>query len=301
MMPRASFLFVALQASVFATVFAMALVLASTPTPLPSSLGIRGLKRARSVRSRIWADFEPLVRWTGARLAPFLTSRARARLDAQISFAGDPAGITPEEYVALCMLSGIGALCLGSTLCSLFDLPAVCAVVGGVLGAALPWQYFSGAAQRREQSVQQSLPYVVDLLALALGAGIDFPGALRQVSEKASDPDDPMMGEVSYILQELLVGKTRRQAMLEFAVRCPYEAVQEFVSAVVKAEQRGNPLAEVLQIQASSSRTRRTVHAEESAAKAGVQLIVPCALVFISVLLIIVAPLFMQLEPALGV
>ncbi len=173
--------------------------------------------------------------------------------------------------------------------------------MGGVLGAALPWQYFSGAAQRREQSVQQSLPYVVDLLALALGAGIDFPGALRQVSEKASDPDDPMMGEVSYILQELLVGKTRRQAMLEFAVRCPYEAVQEFVSAVVQAEQRGNPLAEVLQIQASSSRTRRTVHAEESAAKAGVQLIVPCALVFISVLLIIVAPLFMQLEPALGV
>jgi tight adherence protein C len=272
-------------------------VLANAPTPLASRLGIRGLKRARSLRNPWWADVEPLVRWVAGRVSPLL-GRSKRRLDLQISLAGYPAGVIPEEYVALCMLSAFTTLCLGSFVCALTHEPKVWAALAGLIGGALPWLHFSGETQRRSQSIQNGLPYAVDLLALSLGAGLDFPGALRQVVDKASDPCDPLIGEINYILQELLVGKTRRQALLEFSERCPYEAVIEFTGAVVQAEERGNPLAAVLQIQATSSRARRSVRAEESAAKASLQMLVPCLLVFVSVLLIIVAPLFLALVSA---
>ena len=66
--------------------------------------------------------------------------------------------------------------------------------------------------------------------------------------------------------------------------------------AVVQAELRGNPLVDVLRIQAEVSRRKRTVRAEESAAKAGVALAGPLILVFLTILILIVAPIVMKLQ-----
>jgi tight adherence protein C len=76
----------------------------------------------------------------------------------------------------------------------------------------------------------------------------------------------------------------------------PSESVREFVGAVVQAELRGNPIAEVLRIQADVARRRRTVRAEERAAKASVAMLAPLLLVFIAILIMIVAPVVMQLD-----
>jgi tight adherence protein C len=144
------------------------------------------------------------------------------------------------------------------------------------------------------------LPYLIDLISLALGAGLDFPGSLRQVVDKTSDADDPLVEEVGYILQELQIGKTRRQALTEFRNRVPGDSVNEFVAAIVQAEERGNPLADVLKIQAASSRQRRSVMGEEAAAKAGIKLIAPALMVFAACIIIIAGPLFFEIAPLVG-
>ena len=92
--------------------------------------------------------------------------------------------------------------------------------------------------------MNRRLPYAIDLLALGMGAGLDFPGAVRQVVEKSGAPDDPLVEEFTLILQGLNLGRTRRQALEDFAERVPSDAVKEFVGAVVQAELRGNPVAE---------------------------------------------------------
>ncbi|RYE80561.1 MAG: type II secretion system F family protein, partial [Myxococcales bacterium] len=69
----------------------------------------------------------------------------------------------------------------------------------------------------------------------------------------------------------------------------------EFVGAVVQAEERGNPVAAVLQIQASVSRIRRTVRAEEAAAKAGVAMVGPLMLVFVCIMLIVMGPMILRI------
>ncbi len=282
----------AVGVSLFLLVYAMA----SAPTRIASRLGLRGLKRQRALSEPgLWPQFEPLVRWLGVRVSGLLPDEQRNKLDEQITMAGDYLGITTDEYLALCVLSFIGAVIAGLVLGYMADNYTIPVLLGPV-GAFLPYMQISGAAQERQKEISRGLPYVIDLMALAMGAGLDFPGAVRQVVEKSSNPNDPIVEEFTLILQTLNLGQTRKEALQEFARRCPVEAVKEFVGALVQAEERGNPVADVLQIQATSSRTRRSVRAEEMAAKAGVAMTGPLVLVFASVMILIMGPMSLKMS-----
>ncbi|HEY1955885.1 MAG TPA: type II secretion system F family protein [Polyangiaceae bacterium] len=277
-------------------IFLLMYAMASAPTRIASRLGLRGLKRQRALSSPgLWPSLEPLIRWLGVRVSGLLPEEYRDRLDEQITQAGDLLGLTVDEYVALCVVSFFGCTAAGFGLAAIMDnftLPLLC----GPIGAVLPYMQISGYAQDRLKNVSRGLPYVIDLMALAMGAGLDFPGAVRQCVEKSSNPNDPIVEEFTLILQTLNLGQTRKEALLEFARRCPVEAVKEFVGALVQAEERGNPVADVLQIQATSSRTRRSVRAEELAAKAGVAMTGPLVLIFATVMMLIMGPMALKMN-----
>jgi tight adherence protein C len=146
------------------------------------------------------------------------------------------------------------------------------------------------------KEVSRRLPYAIDLLSLSMGAGLDFPGAVRQVVDKSGTTNDPVVEEFTLILQSLQLGRTRRSALEAFAERVPVEGAVEFVGAMVQAELRGNPVVDVLRIQAEVARRKRTVRAEESAAKAGAAMMGPLVLVFLSIMILIIAPIVMKLQ-----
>ncbi|MCA9594444.1 MAG: type II secretion system F family protein [Myxococcales bacterium] len=270
--------------------------LASAPSRVASRLGMRGLKRQRALEeNELWAGIEPLVRWLGVRVSGIMSDDQHRALDKKLALAGDWLGITPEEFVGLSILSFFGGLTFGGVAGMMTDMGVVMVFVVGPIGGALPWMQMSGIAADRMKGINRGLPYAVDLIALAMSAGKDFPGALRQVVEKSSDPDDPLTEEFARILQELSIGRTRKMAMISFAERNPSDAVAEFVNSVVQAEEKGNPLADVLQIQAGMSRMRRSVNAEKAAAKAGVQMVGPLALVLICILALIMGPMMLKL------
>src|SRR6185312_13047746 len=209
---------------------------------------------------------------------------------------GDYLGLTPEEYVSLSLVSAVGFGVVGSLSAAVLgNNPMLFLMIGTGLGAALPYLQISGEGQRRIKEINRGLPYVVDLMALGMSAGLDFPGAVRQVVEKSSNPEDPLIEELTRVLQELQLGRTRKQALTDFAKRAPTPAVTEFVSALVQAEDRGNPVADVLQIQAGVSRMRRTVNAEEAAAKAGVKMVGPLFLLFACIMLLVMGPMILKL------
>jgi tight adherence protein C len=274
---------------------------ASAPTRLAPRLGLRGLKRQRAIaEGGSWSQVEPLVRWLGVRVSGILSDEQRNKLDEQISFAGDILGLTSDEFFALMIGSGVLGFVVGGFIgFGMHTGGLMMVIIGGPVGAMLPYMQITGVAQDRLKAISRSLPYVIDLMALAMGAGLDFPGAVRQVVEKSSNPDDPIVEEFTLIMQSLQLGRTRKEALLEFARRCPVDAVKEFTGALVQAEERGNPVSEVLQIQASSSRTRRSVRAEEMAAKAGVAMVGPLLLVFITVMILIMGPILIKVMSSL--
>ncbi len=287
----------------WAVAVAVALVLAfltyavgSAPTRVASRLGMRGLKRRRAVENNpAWAQIEPIVRWFGVRVSGILTDGFRRTLDRQLALAGDWMGLTPEEYVGLSIVSFLFGLLVGATVGVMMAMPAMLISICGPLFASFPYLLISGEAQERLKQVNRGLPFVIDLMALAMSAGLDFPGAIRQVVEKSSDPNDALVEEFTRVLQELQLGRTRKQALVDFMDRVPTDQVTEFVNAIVQAEAKGNPFADVLQIQAGVSRIRRSVRAEELAAKAGVAMVGPLFLLFGCIMLLVVAPMVMKL------
>ena len=267
----------------------------SAPSRVPERLGVRGLKRQRALQDSGWRRVEPAVRWLGVRLSGALSDVQYTVIDRQLLLAGDYLGLTPPEYVALSVFTFWVGLTGGLVLSRLTHMGAILVVALAFFGAAFPYITISGEVVKRFKIVSRRLPGAIDLIALAMSAGLDFPGAIRQVVEKSSDPFDPLTEELGWILHKLSLGNTRRQVLEEFADRVPVEVVLEFVGAVSQAEERGHPVSQVLQIQAQTSRQRRSVRAEENAAKAGIALSGPLILIFLAILLLIMAPIVLRL------
>ncbi|MGE5785624.1 MAG: type II secretion system F family protein [Myxococcales bacterium] len=277
--------------------FCLTYAMANAPSGDATRLGLRGLKRRRALAENGgWAAVEPIVRWIGRRLRGLLSDSQVASLDLQITRAGDFMGIVPEELLGLAVLSG--------TLGSVFGLIVSRVTNGGYLvtllvmafGFFAPFMVLSSATDDRNRSILQRLPGAIDLLALAMSAGLDFPSSIRQIVEKAGNTADPLIEELCLILQSLKLGRTRRQALELFAHRVPCRPVVDFTGAIVQAELRGTPLANVLLLQAETARFQRTVQAEEAASKAGVKLLIPLALVFLCTLTLIIAPMVIRLR-----
>jgi tight adherence protein C len=284
----------ALGASAAALGFALTLA----PSRNASRLGLRGLKRQRALEhSGTWRVLEPVVRWLGVRFGSVLSAAQRERIDRRLSLAGDVMGLSPEELVALSLLSTVGGVGLALAFAHVGDIGINLLLMLFVpIGALLPHFQITGMGRDRLVAISRGLPFVVDLMGMAMSAGLDFPGAVRQVVEKAPNQNDPTVEELTLALQGMQIGRSRQDVLRELARRAPCDAVLEFTGALIQAELRGNPIGEILQIQAGTYRTRRSVNAEEAAAKAGVQMTAPLFLVFVSVLMLVLGPMLVGLK-----
>lgn len=264
-------------------------------------LGLRGLRRRQAlVKEDAWRLLEPGVRWLATAVSRAVSDEQRAKLDAQLVRAGDPLGLEPEELIVLTALCGLVGASAGIAYVLFWQGTAVSIAIFGVALGLLPMVRIDALGQERTLRIQRGLPPSVDLMCLGLSAGLDFPAAIRQIVEKSAQKDDALVDELSLVLSELQLGKTRREALEMFAARNPLDSVKEFVGFVVQSEEEGNPLAQILSVQATVARQRRGVRAEEMAGKATLKIIAPIGLVLMSVLILIAAPLVLQLMGSLN-
>jgi len=194
------------------------------------------------------------------------------------------------------VLGAAGGALMGVAFGAVIGNPELMIMMLTPFGAAVPHSIVSGEGTQRMLQVRRGLPGAIDLMALSMSAGLDFPGAVRQVVEKASSPDVPTIEEFRHMLSGLQLGRTRKQTLLDFANRVPIASAREFVAAVVQAEERGNPLAEVLRMQAEMLRRDRTANAEEAAAKAGVAMAGPILLLVVAIMILLIGPMILKLK-----
>jgi tight adherence protein C len=204
--------------------------------------------------------------------------------------AGQPMGMCADEWLGLSVLCwfvlGIG----GAWLTVLADMDVIWALGMLVLSALAPLTHLQQLASERAKQLERSLPSAMDLCVLCMGAGSDFPAALRFVVADLGSTHPVCQEELSQVLDELRLGRTRVEALSALAERTRSPAIREFVAAVCQSETKGTALVEALDIQASTLRARRSVLAEEAAARAGIRLMVPMLLMVVCVLLIVIGP-----------
>ncbi|MHB8576481.1 MAG: type II secretion system F family protein [Dehalococcoidia bacterium] len=226
-----------------------------------------------------------------AQLRQMLPSRMFDRLGALLLAAG--MATQPETY-ALCWAAlavGLPALYLLTAGRSSSGMGQTQLILLGVLtgiGLYLPLTFVRSRVKKRHKLLSRALPDSMDLLTTCVEAGLGIDAALARVAEKAKEP---LGAEIRMILRTMGMGRPRREALEQFAVRNALPEIRSFVSAVIQAEMMGVSLGHVLRVQTEALRVQRRQKAEQCAQKAPVKIIIVLALfIFPAMFIVILGP-----------
>lgn len=155
-------------------------------------------------------------------------------------------------------------------------------------GWAWPRLHERREERRRLARLQAGLPEVVDLLALAVGAGANVSHAVAAAGRRGVGP---LAGELARITGEVGRGRRVADALDELPERAG-EAIRPLTAALGTCDRYGAPLGPALERLADEVRRQRQRQAEEAARKVPVVLLFPLVLCILPAFaLLTVAPL----------
>jgi tight adherence protein C len=213
-----------------------------------------------------------------------------ARLMAAGMRKTSPMGVIASKGI-LAVGGGIFGLILGSTLSPKQAL--LWAFLFGVLGFVAPGAYLNSRVRRRQASVAAELPDALDLLSVSVEAGLGFDGAVQKLTEHM---EGPLIEEFELALGEIRIGEGRQEALKKMAERSASPEMGSFVRSIIQADQLGISLGRILRIQASDSRLKRQMLAEEKAMKAPIKMLFPTVVfIFPAMFIVILGPAFLNI------
>jgi len=162
------------------------------------------------------------------------------------------------------------------------------------LGYLLPELWLRRKINQRKYEIARVLPETVDLLGLCVEAGLDFTTAVKWVIEKKVSTN-PMIEELTLVLDEIKWGKPRSQALRDMAKRLNIPEVSSFVQALVQAERMGTPVSEAFGIISEDTRLQRYRRGERYALQAPIKILLPLIFCILPVIGIIIGgPILLQ-------
>jgi tight adherence protein C len=237
----------------------------------------------------------PIMQQVAKLTTSFTPQQALERTQRMLNLAGNPSGLTPSvmwtmRFISLIGLSGLMLLMFARRSPTMLLLGGV---GGAVVGFMLPQMWLSSRVTRRQQAVIRALPDALDLMSIAVEAGLGFDQAMTQVSTKWDNELSLAFGRV---IREIQLGKTRREALRAMADSIDVPDVTSFTAAIIQADQLGVSIARVLKIQADQMRIKRRQRAQEKAQQAPIKMMIPLVtLIFPSIWLVILGPAAVQL------
>lgn len=224
------------------------------------------------------------------RMTPSQTlTRTRRYLElAGLSQKIGPAEFVAARYIIAVVLGGLVILLMGRLAGVPMSRKLLLIVVAFALGYYLPGSWLGSKIRRRQHEILKSLPDALDLLTICVEAGLSFDAAMAKVVEKW---DNELSRAFARVLQEVQLGKLRREALRDMADTMDIRDVSNFVAALIQADQLGVSIAKVLRIQSDQMRVRRRQRAEELARQAPIKMIIPIVfLIFPALFIILLGP-----------
>jgi tight adherence protein C len=213
-----------------------------------------------------------------ARIGARLGLRAPRGLAARVAAAGldRPVGdvVALQAGLALLLTLAVAPLVPAAP----GRLGAALVLAGPAAGFAAPELALRRRIRARERTMGQELPDVLDLLRVAVGAGLTPRRALGEVGRRHPGV---LARELVRMTERARLGEPIEAALDHLQARCPAAGVAALVAALRRAERHGAPLAPTLAAQAAEARSRRAARRSEAAAKAApkIQLVVALLLV----------------------
>jgi tight adherence protein C len=219
--------------------------------------------------------FVPVVAKIGSAIRRVTPIGMRERIARKLVLAGDAPELADKMAAFKVIGLGCGAV-LAYALAALAGLAAVLQIaapfLGGAMGYLVPAGGIGQRALNRQEAIQRAMPDTIDLLTIAVEAGLGFDAALAHVRRRVPGP---LSDEIGRMLQEIQLGVSRPDALRNLAARTDVEELRAFTLAMVQADQYGISIANVLRAQSKELRVKRRQRAEEKAQKVPTKLLFP--------------------------
>ncbi|MBI4926637.1 MAG: type II secretion system F family protein [Anaerolineae bacterium] len=241
----------------------------------------------------------PTARKLGELAVKFTPQNALQSISRKLELAGSPGRLDPTVFLALQFIAAVffGGIILLAVTFGQATWPIgqrMLAILGGaIVGFLFPQIWLTSRINRRQKEIRKSMPDALDLLTICVEAGLGFDAAMAKVAEKW---ESELSLAFARVIQEIQLGKIRREALRDMADRIGISEMTSFVAAVIQSEQLGVSMAKVLRIQSDQMRVRRRQAAEEEAHKAPVKMLIPMALlIFPSLIIVLMTPAALKL------
>ncbi len=263
-------------------------------------------QREEMEKSFLSRTLTPITKKLGQNFRTQAKGAAGAQVRDMLEQAGHPLGMHYPEFLGLkmfCLIafSGIGVLTsivvvpillnfagMGGDAQSTLMMQGLWVLCGAYAGFSGPMFWLRKFVNKRVKQIRKSMADVVDLIVLAIEAGLGFDQAVGQAVEKTKGP---LSEELSRVLDEIRVGKPQGEAFRDMSKRVRMSELTLLVAAIDQATRMGTGLASALRLQATEIREKRMAFIREQAGKLPVKMMLPLVFcIFPALFVVILGP-----------
>lgn len=232
-----------------------------------------------------------------SRVAP---QTVESREESELALARAGIRMTPAELWSARLVCAATMLALAFALSRVagadwVGLLLACAA-GVAVGFLAPQLYLLLARRKWQDDIERQLPAALDLLCLTVMAGSTFEAGVRTVSVRTT-------GTLADALKQVVAASkfsSMTAALGTLAGNAGVKTLTIFVASLKQAEDSGMAVADILRSQAESIRATRRLQIEEQINKLPMKMTFPIMLIFMSFMLMILAPLLASMVDTLG-
>ena len=163
--------------------------------------------------------------------------------------------------------------------------------VSATIGYYLPNLVLASTAKRRQRDIFENIPDALDLLTVCVEAGLSLERALVKVSGEIHIKSVVLAQELQLVLMEMRAGFSKEKALRNLALRSGVEDVDTLVAMLIQSERFGTSMGDSLRVHSENLRGKRSLLAEEAAAKIAFKLLFPLIFcVFPTLMLVLMGP-----------
>jgi tight adherence protein C len=191
--------------------------------------------------------------------------------------------------VIFCIVMFVFALMLHRHITDNAVLRIVFLIAGTGLGYYAPGFFLESLVKKRQVQLRLSLPDALDMMVVAVEAGLGLDQALQYVAREIEESHPELSDELGLVGLEMRAGKRRSEALRNLADRTGEGELRKLVAILIQTDRFGTSMGESLRTHSDFMRLRRKQEAEERAAKVGVKLVFPIFLFILPSMMIVSA------------
>lgn len=221
-------------------------------------------------------------------------------IERRLDYAGRPFNWTASDYLSVQYGSTMGVAIIAFIVALLTGaglVKSMLALLMGLIGGYLLFELIIiNKVSTRQRAIEKELPDALDMLTISVEAGLGFDSALQRVGQNMQGP---IAEEFSKTLQEIRIGRTRREALRDLGFRTGVIDMSRFVDALVQADQLGVSMGNVLRNQSDQMRILRRQRIQERAMKAPIKMLFPIMIFILpAIFIVLLAPAVMEIYKA---